>query len=313
MRRAFTLIELLVVIAIISLLMSMMLPALGRARDTARGLKCQTNIRSTIQSLVMFGNNNQDSYPAPSALDKSDATMRETCSFQKDNTGNIFSVMIYGQFIVPSIAVCPAETNPRIVRDTGYEGSRPSAAESPEGAVWDPGFSGRPDDQGTGVGRGRRDGGVNGHVSYAHTPPFGKRASMWKVTMSSSEPVLSDRAPQYDGQPGAWTPLPGDTGYGSNTNKLHAGPRTWEGNVGYNDSHVVLEREPAPAVVQVAYSRSFGGKTHHWDNYFVNEHDSDGLPLLPENNMSMGGTVYLRTYGNVTCTPMGILIDPLFD
>ncbi len=52
--RAFTLIELLVVIAIIALLIGILLPALSSARNSARAVKSQVNLRSLVQGLQMY-------------------------------------------------------------------------------------------------------------------------------------------------------------------------------------------------------------------------------------------------------------------
>jgi prepilin-type N-terminal cleavage/methylation domain-containing protein/prepilin-type processing-associated H-X9-DG protein len=81
-KKAFTLIELLVVIAIIAVLISILLPSLVKARQSARGVKCATGLKRIGMTFQYYANDYNNFIPPgwgdPATVSDNDVYARES-------------------------------------------------------------------------------------------------------------------------------------------------------------------------------------------------------------------------------------------
>ena len=86
MRSAFTLIELLVVIAIVAVLASMLMPAIGMVRDSARSSQCTSNLRQLGMAESAYSNDNDGYITAGRLLDGSALWWDLTAEYVDDSS-----------------------------------------------------------------------------------------------------------------------------------------------------------------------------------------------------------------------------------
>ena len=240
-----------------------MLPALAKARASARQIKCAVQTRNVVQAMTIFAQGNKDSYPLPSILDFNNQTIASG-GRGKDTSNNVLSILVFNSSISPELLYTPSENNSNIAVHSGYQNANPSAAAKPANALWDPSLR---CDFTTG----------QGHISYAMLMPSGDtnaaaedtaargRLNVWSNTFNADEAVFGNRGPLVTARDAA-----GNATFNrqSNTLAIHGGRTTWEGNIAYNDNHVNFETQMAPPMITY---KTAGGKKP--DVLFFDEQD----------------------------------------
>jgi prepilin-type N-terminal cleavage/methylation domain-containing protein len=115
-RRAFTLVELLVVIGIIAILISLLLPSLTKARESANRTACLSNMRQLGMTLLEYSIRNRDripiGYTGPASVEQ-----KQWNYVVRYNRSGILQSMALGLLVEanmiadPRAFYCPSETN----------------------------------------------------------------------------------------------------------------------------------------------------------------------------------------------------------
>ena len=145
-RLGFTLVELLVVIGIIGVLLAILMPTVGRARESARRAACLSNLRQVYQTVQLFADDNGGLVPVGYRAVAGKGT-KQFNSMVYSGTAKKFCLFgaLYQAGVLkrPEVLFCPSNLDPQSSFNTDVN-PWPPAAVDPAINCW-AGYGGRPD------------------------------------------------------------------------------------------------------------------------------------------------------------------------
>jgi prepilin-type N-terminal cleavage/methylation domain-containing protein/prepilin-type processing-associated H-X9-DG protein len=230
-RSGFTLIELLVVMGIIALLLAILLPALNRARATTKRVKDATQIQQVHKGFLTLAREFNGVFPTPGLIDRLPVNGQNRPGAGNEDVSQNDHAKLYAACIAQNafstdVLVTPAEvsTNVLVMANYNHDAYQPITTDQ----YWDPLFQAdlRP--------------GQIAHVSYGTLELNGQRKSkQWRDTLDSKFVVLANRGVQN----GDYT---ANVYNASKTLQIHGGAKEWDGNICFNDGHVIYDKKFQP-------------------------------------------------------------------
>jgi prepilin-type N-terminal cleavage/methylation domain-containing protein len=279
-QKGFTLIELLVVMSIIALLLSILMPALGRARAEAMLTKDQTQVKSIFAGFTMWAPSHGGNYPIP-GLEKRLASGpgndfikgRGPEDLTQNDHAKMLSMCVMQNLFSTDVLYAPTEQGDYVfpMEDYDYDAYNASPA---EWTFWDDTLHNNltsPDDY--------------SNNSYGIMPVTGKRKQQsWGTSTHNptAYAVIGTRGPTNDESL--------DSNWEANlvnskSNLFHGIDRDWKGVISFNDGHLSVLESFYP--VSSTYIND-GGEAAP-DNMFKEEDDQEiDEDYMPGGTMQRG-------------------------
>ena len=259
-KKGFTLIELLVVMSIIALLLSILVPALGRARAQAQLLKDGTQVKSIGTGWINWTGDHDGYYPVPGLEKRLEDSVLG--AFQKgvgredylqNDHGSLLSLCLMNNLFTPDIIVAPTEPNGGVFIKDDYDYDVYDST-SNGWIFWDETFKNELTDT---LGSGEIC-----NNSYGIMPLTGEhRLNNWKISArhSSSYILIGTRGPEFGVI---------DMDEPSLSLGFHGIANEWKGVLGFGDAHTEILDTFYPA--EATYTDDTSGETKR-DNIFAEE------------------------------------------